>query len=251
MLMQHSFVRTRIEREEVESTSDLARDLIESNAIELPLLVRARRQTRGRGRGENAWWSDSGSLTFTVGFDPQSLGLKPEQEPRVGLASALAVIEGLASFIRIGIRWPNDLEVGGRKLGGILPERIETNAGVRMLVGIGINLETEFKYAPLPIRRLAVSLRELVGAVAIDSDQVLARVLERLRVELGKLAGDDDSLAIRWQKHDDLLGKPVRVDVGSRIVEGVARGIESDGSLRLELPAETIKLYGGRVIRQP
>src|SRR4051794_7715342 len=130
--MPDSFVRTRIERVEVESTSDLARELIEASAVELPLLVRARRQTRGRGRGDNTWWSDQGSLAFTIGFDPRAVGLEPQHEPRVALTAALAVIGSLLHLCRVDIRWPNDLECGGRKLGGILPERIETKAGVRM-----------------------------------------------------------------------------------------------------------------------
>src|ERR1700724_1553940 len=120
--MSRPFVRTLIERDEIDSTSDLARTLLESPSIELPLAVRTRRQTRGRGRGDNAWWSDEGSLTFTLAIDPAPLGLRPELEPRIALASAVAVVETLGPLVSLAIRWPNDLEVGGRKLGGILPE---------------------------------------------------------------------------------------------------------------------------------
>ena len=95
----------------------------------LPLAVWAKSQTRGRGRGSHRWWSDAGSLTFTLAIDPAAHGLAVEHEPKLALATAVAVIEALTSSSSvkpsIGIRWPNDLEVDGRKLGGILPERVD------------------------------------------------------------------------------------------------------------------------------
>ncbi|MCA1686206.1 MAG: biotin--[acetyl-CoA-carboxylase] ligase, partial [Planctomycetia bacterium] len=73
--MSLPFARTVVDRDEVSSTSDLARELVVSGGVELPLLVRAGRQTRGRGRGSNTWWSDRGSLTFTLAIDPLAHGL--------------------------------------------------------------------------------------------------------------------------------------------------------------------------------
>src|SRR5918998_2780427 len=87
------FVRTMIARDVVASTSDLARELVVEDRYELPLAVWAARQTRGRGRGENTWWSDAGSLTFTIGIDPASHGISTEQESRLAPASAVAVID--------------------------------------------------------------------------------------------------------------------------------------------------------------
>jgi len=130
--MTAPFVRTLIHREVVASTSDLARELVEAGEVELPLAVRATRQTRGRGRGTHRWWSDSGSLTFTIALDPAPHGLRDEHAPRIALATAVAVVDAIA-HLRLsetpGIRWPNDIEAGGRKLGGILPERVETRTG--------------------------------------------------------------------------------------------------------------------------
>ena len=135
------FVKTMIVLEEVESTSDRAAHLVRSGDVALPLCVWARRQTRGRGRGTRSWWSDSGSMTFTLAIDPEAHGLVCESEPKLALATAVAVIEALAELgfgsPALGIRWPNDLEAGGRKLGGILPERVETDHGRRVLIGAG------------------------------------------------------------------------------------------------------------------
>src|SRR4051812_10394155 len=127
--MDLPFITTWIKRDVVDSTSSLAIELLAAGAVACPFLVTATTQTRGRGRAQRSWWSDAGSLTFTVAIDPRAHGLRTEHEPRVALAAAVAVIDAVAPWLphkRAGIRWPNDVEVGNRKLGGILPERVRT-----------------------------------------------------------------------------------------------------------------------------
>ncbi|MBY0398035.1 MAG: biotin--[acetyl-CoA-carboxylase] ligase, partial [Thermoleophilia bacterium] len=118
--MTGTFVRSWIEREELASTSDLARALVAGPGLAYPILVRALRQTRGRGRGANAWWSDDGSLTFTLALDPAAQRLRAEHQPRVALAVAVAIVDAVTPLLAdpstLGIRWPNDVEAGGRKL---------------------------------------------------------------------------------------------------------------------------------------
>ena len=81
----------------------------------------------------------------------------------------MAVIEALDDLASgdpsIGIRWPNDLEAAGRKLGGILPERVETAAGHRILIGIGLNVWTNLTHAPHDVSAMATSLAALAGRV--------------------------------------------------------------------------------------
>src|SRR6476469_1533218 len=98
------FVTTLVERDEVGSTSDLARELVESGAVGLPFAVRALSQIRGRGRGTNLWWSDAGSLTFTLALDPGAHGLRAEHEPRLALAVAVALVDGFPTRVPLGIR---------------------------------------------------------------------------------------------------------------------------------------------------
>lgn len=110
--MDLPFVRTVIERSQVDSTSDLARVILSDEPPALPLLVLADRQTRGRGRGANEWWSDEGSLTFTLAIDPKEHGLTVRHQPRIALAMAVAIVQRLAPIAKgLGIRWPNDVEI--------------------------------------------------------------------------------------------------------------------------------------------
>ncbi|MBV8228764.1 MAG: hypothetical protein JO329_02155, partial [Planctomycetaceae bacterium] len=100
--MTWPFVRMLIERDVVESTNDLARELAIAGTVELPLAIRAARQTRGRGRGAHAWWSDAGSLTFSVLLDPAAHGLRVADEPKLALATAVALIEAAAGDLPPG-----------------------------------------------------------------------------------------------------------------------------------------------------
>jgi BirA family biotin operon repressor/biotin-[acetyl-CoA-carboxylase] ligase len=242
------FVKKAIHREVVGSTNDLARELFVGGE-EVPLLVLTDRQTAGRGRGTNTWWSDEGSLTFTVAFDPATCGVRWEQEPRIALVTALAIIEALETMLpagTLGIRWPNDVEAGGRKLGGILPERIGNRRG--MLVGVGLNINTRLEDAPEDICRMATSVA-LLKAEPVEKSNVLRSVLERFGPWLRALSREDPCLAERWLERDVLLGQAITVDVGGRILTGIGRGINAHGGLCMVHEAEELILYGGRVLR--
>src|SRR5947209_521364 len=76
----------------IDSTSDEARRILDGGDASLPFVIRADHQTQGRGRGTHTWWSDGGSLLFTVAFDPASFGLMLRHEAMVALTAAVCVI---------------------------------------------------------------------------------------------------------------------------------------------------------------
>jgi BirA family biotin operon repressor/biotin-[acetyl-CoA-carboxylase] ligase len=244
-----------IERDVVSSTSDLARQLVAADDVALPLVVWAARQTHGRGRGTNRWWSGTGSLTFTVALNPAAYGLRPEHEPRLALATAVGVIDAVFAkelVAPLGIRWPNDIEAGGRKVGGILPERIPAAHGVRLLIGVGLNVATPMDDAPPDVRRMASSLAELRrdAEPAGSVETLLRAILCGFPTVLDQLAHDDHALAARWAALDTLRDQPVQIDVGPRIIAGVARTIDADGALCVDAEAGPLRLFGGQVLRR-
>jgi BirA family biotin operon repressor/biotin-[acetyl-CoA-carboxylase] ligase len=241
--------------DEVDSTSDHAAELVRGGSQALPLCVWAKRQSRGRGRGRHSWWSDSGGLTFTVAIDPEAHGLARESEPKLALATAVAVIEALIRLgfdsPTLGIRWPNDVLVEGQKLGGILLESVATAHGRRILVGIGINVTTERAAMPAEIRSHATSLTaswrcRLEQGMLQD---VLARILDQFGTTLTRLVDDDPELARRWNGLDLLHGEWVSVDVGAGVVAGSGSGIAEDGSLCLDDGRKRHRVIGGQVLR--
>jgi BirA family transcriptional regulator, biotin operon repressor / biotin---[acetyl-CoA-carboxylase] ligase len=249
------FVRTMIILEEVDSTSDHAALLVRDDAVLLPLCVWANRQTRGRGRGTYSWWSGPGSLTFTLAIDPLAHGLVCESEPRLALATAVAVIEALGELglgsPALGIRWPNDVEINARKLGGILPEPIETDRGRCLLIGVGINVLTELAAMPAAIRQMATSLSAMSGG-QVDRDttpRLLAAILDQFGSALGQLVVGDPELPRAWDRLDLLRDAWVSVDLGPRIIAGHGCGIDEDGALCLDDGLTRHHLFGGRVLR--
>ena len=155
------------------STSDRARELVEEGRP-LPAVVLADRQLAGRGRQGRRWASDTArGLWFTVAR-PGSGDAAATLPLRVGLAVARALD---AAVLRIGteVKWPNDLMLAGRKVGGILCEQ----ARGALLVGIGINLNQPPDELPDGLVPPATSLLLHTGRSASR-----ARVLERLGDEL-------------------------------------------------------------------
>ncbi|MDG3007543.1 biotin--[acetyl-CoA-carboxylase] ligase [Paludisphaera mucosa] len=251
------FVREVLIFDELESTSTAARAMSVDPGRAPPFAVWARRQTRGRGQRANAWWSDAGSLTFTVVLDPAEHGVRLDQEPRIALVTAVALIEAVAALgwrdPGLGVRWPNDVEVGGRKVAGILPERVDTPAGDRILIGVGVNVATRLDLAPPEVAAMATSLGALQPEpLTLDVlPRFLAAALDRLPTALRRLAADDPELAATWARLDLLRGRPLRAAVGPRNLAGVGRGIDPQGALLLDDGREVHRLFAGRILRDP
>jgi BirA family transcriptional regulator, biotin operon repressor / biotin---[acetyl-CoA-carboxylase] ligase len=249
------FVNTTVAYDIVDSTSDRAAALVREGRLKLPMAVWARSQTQGRGRGRHEWWSDSGSLTLTLAIDPTAHGLTLENEPKLALATAVAVIEALSELKlnqpAIGIRWPNDLEVDGRKLGGILPENLETEQGHRILIGIGLNVHTNLAAAPAEVRLMAASLAAL-HAKPLDEGvptRLIPKILGQFESVLERLAQDDPSLSDQWNRLDLLRDTWVRVNLGTHQVSGRGQGIDHHGALCLDDGRQQHCIFGGQVIR--
>jgi BirA family biotin operon repressor/biotin-[acetyl-CoA-carboxylase] ligase len=250
------FVRTVVERPVVESTNDVARALLLRGFDELPLLVWAAQQTHGRGRGENRWYSDEGSLTFSLALNPAAHGLQVDREPRLALVTALAIIEAIEALgLRnpgIGIRWPNDLEVGGRKLAGILPERVEVGHERCLIIGIGLNVLTRIENAPPDVQLMATVLAAFQPQALLPSflRPLLAMVLTQFERALSRLVQDDPELPRQWEALNLLRGQTIQVALGPRVVEGIVHEIDAQGALLVHDGQKLHQLFGGQVLRQ-
>ena len=182
-------------------------------------------------------------------------GLTVENEPKLALATAVAVIEALNRLDlgspALGIRWPNDLETGGRKLGGILPERLETPHGRLILIGIGLNVSTDLSAAPIQVQAMATSLAALHSSPLDGSvrERLVPAILGQIESMLPRLAQNDQTLSVQWGRLDQLREKWVRVDLGTHCVAGWAQGIDRDGALCLHNGREPMRLFGGQVLR--
>lgn len=156
------------------STSDRARQLVEG-ARRLPAIVVADRQSAGRGRRGRRWESDSTrGLWLTAAFAGQG-SEDPALPLRVGLAASRA-LEALVPAVRVQVKWPNDLVVGDRKLGGILCEGMVD----AVLIGIGLNLHHAEAELPVEVDPPATSLVLQNRGRPVPRGSALARLADAL-----------------------------------------------------------------------
>ncbi|HEX8395086.1 MAG TPA: biotin--[acetyl-CoA-carboxylase] ligase [Longimicrobium sp.] len=215
---------------EVGSTNDAARALADSGAPHGTVVV-AEEQTAGRGRGGKAWQSPAGlGIWMSVIARPAELPAPGLLPILVGLAAAEAV-DSFTRPVAAMIKWPNDLQLAGRKFAGILCEGSWDAAGPgAVIVGIGINvLHAPGDFAP-EVRELATSLRIVAGwapprvHVAGAVAGAIARALACPPAQLG------GALLDALRRRDALEGREVRV-TGPQEMEGVALGIGPGGGL--------------------
>ena len=161
--------------------------------------VVADHQAAGRGRLGRRWEGPSGSglfVTFVLAFDPLAVF-------RCGVATALACGP------EVRLKWPNDVTLDGRKVGGVLGE---VHAD-RVLVGIGVNLT----WAP-------------PGAALLGEDRDV--LLERLTPLIERWSAEDPAAVVdRWCSLSETLGQRVRVELPGETFDGIAENVALDGAL--------------------
>lgn len=198
------------------------------------LAIVADEQTAGRGRLQRSWSSPKGAgLYFSILLQPK---IAPDRWPLITFVAALAVGDALheTSEVRTDIKWPNDLLVNERKISGILAEAIETATGRAIVVGIGVNLTNDA--FPQSLLGVATSVAQESGRLP-DRETILAallRSLARWYSLLHEPEGGEKVLATWTSRSSYASGKFVRVMNGDEIVQGITRGLENDGALRLE-----------------
>ncbi len=233
----------------VASTNDLAAERAGVVGGELPLLVVADRQTAGRGRGSNKWWTGEGSLAFSVLLGPLVSGPTSSSGcPLAGLATAVAVVETVAPLIApraVGVHWPNDVMAAGAKLAGILVEVLPDG---RQIVGVGLNANNSAADAPPELRTAVSTLRDMTHRTH-DRTDLLVALLQHLQRVLGQLTVAPEQIAARADRLCLQRGRTLAVELGGQIVSGRCAGIAPDGALRLDTPQGRRSLYTGVVCR--
>lgn len=216
----------------IESTNDAALDAAREGNFTPPLLLLTDQQTGGRGRGTNRWWSSAGSLTFSLVWQPAE-SLPRAEWPKTALVAGIAVCQTAATAVpgsSFGLRWPNDVYCGERKVAGIL---VEAPASADALViGIGLNVNNSLALAPPDVQARATSLADLRGA-PLDMTETLLSLLAQLDHLLAALAIGQDFVE-PWQSLCLLTGRVVTLQQGDRTAIGICRGIEASGALVLE-----------------
>lgn len=234
---------------QVGSTNDLAREYAQAGAGD-GLLLLAEEQTAGRGRLDRTWWAPAGTcLLMTLLLRPAlPLPLAGQLTMCLGLGAA----EGIAQVTGVDARlkWPNDLLVNGRKLGGMLTELNADDGRINYAaLGLGLNVNVDFARdaAPPDVAGLATSLLLETGR-EVDRLALLAAILARTEAWVdGALAGESPHAA--WANRLDTLGRRVRVSLTAAALEGEAIGVTPEGALLVREDGGAVRtVWSGDVV---
>jgi len=234
----------------VDSTNRALARLADRGAAE-GTVVLAEGQTAGRGRHGSQWFSPEGAnLYASVLFHP---GIAPRELPLFVPIASLALVETVwLEGAPALIKWPNDVVVRGRKLGGVLVEAAVIGGRLAyVILGIGVNLNVQPAELAAGLgvtAEGAVSLQEILGR-EVERNAFAATLLNRLeKWHHTFLTRGPDAVRAAWQARDALHGHRLEARTDGEVCEGWCRGIHSDGSLILEDDAgQSRHIFAGAV----
>jgi len=229
------------------STNDRAKELIQEGGVAWSLLL-SEAQTAGRGRGGKAWSSPPGQgLWFSLLVPSRGAEWNSLLPLRIGMAMAQAM-DGILSEEKleagaIQMKWPNDLILAGKKVGGIL---CETAGEDWVVAGAGVNVHQDPREFPPELQETANSLEGASGA-RISRGRLMKAILDLVRDDLARGGGLlEDEEMLEYSRRDGLQGRRVESELEGW---GVARGITREGSLRLEeVGGGIIEVRAGSVV---
>jgi len=239
-----------IRYDDVESTHILALEYGRQGAAH-GTVVTAIQQSCGRGRLERSFFSPPGGLYFSIVVRPP-LAAVNQSLPTLAAGVICSRIVERASGLSVMLKWPNDLYLENRKLGGILTEAAPYShrAGKIpfLVIGIGLNINTRAELFPGSLRNNMISLYalqkreyELDGLMTDIADQICRYVSNPVRMRQEILA--------EWRKRDYLYGRSISWQKGTdESICGTGSGLLDDGRYRLQTAeGKAVHILGGEL----
>jgi BirA family biotin operon repressor/biotin-[acetyl-CoA-carboxylase] ligase len=228
--------------ETIDSTNTIAAELAEKGEAEGAVII-ADCQKKGRGRLGRHWVSPPGVNIY------MSILLRPDIELKdatlltimaaIGCTVALRRVTG----IDITIKWPNDLIVSDKKVGGILTEmRIVHRKIEYAITGIGINVNMDSDALPDVIKEVATSVKMEAGTL-YSRTEIITEILNEIS-HWYKILKEErrQELLSQWEQLTSTLGREVKVNLGKETLTGLAESIDGEGMLILRLPSGTLRV---------
>jgi BirA family transcriptional regulator, biotin operon repressor / biotin---[acetyl-CoA-carboxylase] ligase len=248
-----SSVRARIRRIEVQwalpsTNAELLRRTDLPTGVADVLL--AEHQSAGRGRRGRTWLAPlGGAICLSLGWSFPGV---PRELAALSLAVGVCTRRALTERCReaIALKWPNDLTVADRKLGGILIElRAEAQGPAYVVIGLGMNVALG-KGAREQVEATGTLPTDLeaAGADPAPRNAIVAELVNAIVEGLARFEREGlRPFIAEWTEADALRGRPVSVHSGDATLRGIARGIDASGALLVETPRGLQKVVAGEV----
>ena len=222
--------RILIELDACPSTQDVVRERALEGAP-AGTVCTAEHQTAGRGRRGRTWTEAPGTaLMFSYLARPAR---PPAELGPLSLVVGISLAETLPLDPRL--RWPNDLVLGDRKLGGILVElATPPDAAPFAVIGVGINANLTAEQLP-PTDRLPATSLLVEGGAPVDRAALRGRLLDALDRDLAAFDRDGfGPFAPRWAALDQLAGRDLELRLPDGVAAGLCGGVDGDGRLLID-----------------
>lgn len=209
--------------DEVDSTNEYAKKIIEKASDGTVVLADV--QTAGKGRLDRKWYSPEGGIYLSV-------ILFPEKPLLIPVLAGVAICETFYNNydITLGIKWPNDILLNGKKVAGVLVEIVDSV----VIMGIGINLN---------IVEFPDELKDIASSIFLETKKRLDKMmvyndLSREIEELYQMLKNNQANEIiqKWRNYTIMFGKNVVIETPEKVVTGRAIDISGNGALVIALP---------------
>lgn len=218
---------------ELESTNTTAKKFVEQDAKEGTIII-AESQTAGRTRKHDGWVSPEGGIYMTMILRPE-VSLK--EASKLTIVTGVAIAKTLHDVfdIDVGIKWPNDLLIGNKKICGILTEAVTDYDEIKaVLVGIGVDVNFDEDKLPDKLKDVATSVKAELDTEYNRAEIIkeFFKVFEELYEQYKK--HDFKYIVSEWRKLSTTTGNRVKVYTGRKVIYADAVGITNEGALIIE-----------------
>ena len=219
-----------IKAKEVDSTNDWIKKNL-PKLKDLDSLV-AETQDSGKGRNSKNWFSPRGGLWMSIFIEEF-----PGNDGALSLLCAVAVCEVLEeNSLLANIKWPNDIILKGKKLGGILIEKIQG----KFIVGIGLNLNLSKSDFPIPLKDVVITSKEVLHS-ELDIEKVAKEIIKKIAEDRNIL----DRVHKKYLKLSGDINEKVTINDGKEVFTGKVVGIQPDGGIKIRNEDTEKVFYSG------
>jgi len=204
-------------------------------------------QSLGKGRGNRNWSSSPNkSLTFSIVLSPK---INSKLSNWISIISGLAIQNALTSFsTKVELKYPNDIMIGKKKLGGILCEtKVAEKEIIHAVVGIGINVNEKIEDFDPAIQNTATSL--LISTEKLhQKERVLAEILNQFETIMDQFPNNIDLIKLNWEHACNHLNKVIIFHHNNEKIKGIFKSLSNSGNAILEINGVEKEYFSGEII---
>ena len=214
-------------------------------------IVISQRQTTGRGRMNRKWVTVKGGLSISVVLHPK---FDTSVSTLFPMAASLALATAIQKTINVkpNVKWPNDVVIKGKKVAGMIVDAsIESNLIESMILGIGINFKVDTKHIESQLKGTE-NFYGVASLLKVDDHTRPLLMIQNFLYELEKIItlldhGETSKIIQGWEKISSTIGKKVSVKTNNGVITGLAKKINSDGSLNIVKNGKIQRLLVGDI----